>query len=837
MLRTFIDDCIDAVTTHSWLVVFLMLLLTAGMAVGATDLNTGSNASGNDMLPSTTPDEKAEYVQQQYGAADGSDGTVRAAVYVRAADGNALSKAALLDALRYQRTVTRNESVAAATPDGRSVAGVPNAVARRLANDSDADLDAQIAALEAASPEEVNATVRGTLTRDSELLRLLPNGYEPGTATAESHRMLFPLAATEGGEPPSDATRALFAAADDREDPEYFTLGEHAMARNSERLNQNTVAFVLPIALTLIVGVLAFTYRDPVDVVVGLTGVVVSVVWMFGILGWLGVSAGVTMIVGPVLIAGLSIDYGFHVFTRYREQCGPDEGVRPPMRRAVRSVAFALGLVTLTTGIGFLSNLVNPVPDIRALGVGITLGVLSALVVFLTLVPALKVGVDDLLERAGLDRRKRPLGESALLRPLLRSSVALAKRAAPVVVAVALVAGSAGAVAWTALDEQPFDRQTEPAAEWKTELPGPMAWEDGEYGMNDLYVQERYRAVADEETDRVQLLVEGDVTDDAALASVRRGAEATAADARTPGARVVSPLSVMRSVTDRNDAFAKTFAAADTDGDGVPDRNLEAVYDHLYAVAPDAASRVIERTDGEYRSLRVVGPADGGGTLDERATAQRDAAAAVEAGDADLTATAVSRSTIRRAGIAAITDGVLRVMALALAAVLLTLVAVSWRVHGSASLGVVAGVPVTLVAGLVIGGMYVLDVPLTLLTALLMSLVVGLGIDYNIHVADRFAAELRRGRDAFAALETAVVGTGGALLGSALTTAVAFVSLLLHPSPQLRNFGTLVVLALLAALVVSVVVLPSMLALWARAGRAEAVREPSEAPAAPATDD
>jgi predicted RND superfamily exporter protein len=155
-------------------------------------------------------------------------------------------------------------------------------------------------------------------------------------------------------------------------------------------------------------------------------------------------------------------------------------------------------------------------------------------------------------------------------------------------------------------------------------------------------------------------------------------------------------------------------------------------------------------------------------------------------------------------------------MVLALGAVSLAFVLVSRAVHGSASLGAVTVVPIVLVTGLVIGGMALLSVPLTLLTALLMSLVVGLGIDYNIHVADRFARELAAGRDLFGAIETAVTSTGGALLGSALTTSVAFASITLHPTPQLQNFGTLVVLAMVAAFAVSVFVLPSLLALWGR---------------------
>jgi predicted RND superfamily exporter protein len=269
-------------------------------------------------------------------------------------------------------------------------------------------------------------------------------------------------------------------------------------------------------------------------------------------------------------------------------------------------------------------------------------------------------------------------------------------------------------------------------------------------------------------------------------------------------------------VADANPAFARTVADADTDGDGVPDTDLAAVFDHLYEVAPERASRVVERTDGEYRSLRVVGPPERAGLTDDRVTEVRAAASAIERSDVDLTATAVSRAAVLQSQLDTVTGGIVRVLLLALGAVAVGLVAIFRRVHGSATLGAVTVVPILMVVGLVVGGMYALDVPLTLVTALLMSLVVGLGIDYAIHVSDRFAQERARGRATTAALEAAVTGTGGALLGSTLTSAGAFAALLLHPHPQLQSFGQLVVLTLVAAFAVSVVVLPSLLVLWTR---------------------
>jgi predicted RND superfamily exporter protein len=828
-MRDRLDKLVDLMTTHNRVVILVMLLLTAGMVVGMGQMDTGSQAGQEDLFPETEASIAADYIEDNYG--DDGNRTVVTAVYVREEGGNVLSKDSLLDSIRYQQAVLDNESVAASMAgDSHSIA---SAVATTIAGGQDLTLDEQRATLEAASDEGVASAVETVLSADSELIALLPNSYEPGTASAESQRLLFQFAGGEDGQPPSDAQHALFAEAGDR--PAYFTLGEHATSEASAQLNENTMQLVVPVALVLVLGVLAVTYRDPVDVAVGLVGVLVSVLWMFGILGWLGIGAGMTMIIGPVLIAGLSIDFSFHVFNRYREERGEDDGIRESMGRGLRSVAVALGLVTVTAAIGFLSNVVNPVGTIRDLGIGITLGVVSALVVFTTLVPALKISIDGTLERFGVDRRAEPLGRGAYLRPALRSSVVLAKRAAPVVLVLALVLGAAGGAAWTTLDEESFQQQTDPAAEWKQQLPGPLAWEDPEFNRNQQYVQSAFSAVAADESARFQVLVEGDVTGDGTLEAVHEATDRPVFETPNPSTELRSPVTVIQSVAAENDAFAATVAESDTTGDGIPDTNLGAVYDHLYEVAPEQARQVVERTDGEYRSIRVVGPAESAGFGDDRTDDIKAAASEIGEANADLSATAVSQAIVMDDGLGEVTDGILRVLVLALAAVSVGLVVVFRYIHDSATVGAVTALPIALVTGFVVGGMALLDVPLTLLTALLMSLVVGLGIDYNIHVTDRFLEELDRGKSGFDALETAVTGTGGALLGSALSSGGAFLALLVHPHPQIESFGILVILALLAAFLVSVFVLPSALVLWYQRS-ADHASQPANAPEPAATD-
>jgi len=854
-MSRFLERAFGAVTEHNVAVVVAMLVLTAGVGAGAAQLDLGGNTYGSSIGEDTEVVQKQQYVESAYvnETRERSDGPRPASAYVRVDGGNALSKDALVASLEYQRAALDNESLAAAL-GGRPVTGVANLVAKRAAAGQSASLADQQAALETASAGEVESLVETVLSADSPALALLPADYEPGTATAESHRMVFQLTAGAAGEDDgssdgdgngdaadrSAATAALYGAAGEYGAAEVFTVGEHAAANAVSPLPE-LVEFVVPISLLVILAVLAFAYRDLVDVLVGFAGVVASVVWMFGILGWLGIPATLTIVVGPVLIVGLSVDYGLHVFMRHREERGRNESIRPPMVRSLSSVAVALTLVTLTAAVGFMANATSDLGTIKDLAYGVSLGVLSTFVVSVTLVPALKVTLDSLLERVGFDRHKQPLGKTPRLEPLLAGGATLARRAAPVVLVVAVVAGGAAGAAWGDLERKSFQESDIEVADWKQELPDPVGWEVSEYSENARYVGEAYRAADETERSRSTILIEhpDGAADPAVLATVQRVSDA-AGDyepvlARGDSASVVSPLTVLSSVSAEDEGVAEALADADADGDGVPDRNVAGVYDALYEAAPDRASRVVDRTpDGGYQSVRVVVPIRPDATLVERGDAMLALSDGAERGGVSVVGVGTGPLNVVLGDL--LSENILETMLLALVGVTALLTAVYRLLLGSATLGLVTSVPIGMVTALVVAGMWALNVPLTVNTALLLSLIIGLGIDYNIHVSDRFAEEYAAGLSVDDALVEATTGTGGALLGSTLTSVGAFLALLLTPIPILQDFGTLVTLALTSSLVVSVYLLPSLLALWARYAPAAATAAVGDAAPAPADD-
>jgi predicted RND superfamily exporter protein len=175
-MRDALERSFRFVTEHNLIVLLVMLLVTAGVAAGVGQLQTQSQTDASDTVGDTEVAQKLDYIRSSYGAheTNESTGSVPASVYVRDRDGNALSKAALIDTLEYQQTVAENASVCAGLGD-RTPLSVASLVGARAAGSQDAALSERIAALEAATEPEVQRLVETTLSEGSSALALVPS--------------------------------------------------------------------------------------------------------------------------------------------------------------------------------------------------------------------------------------------------------------------------------------------------------------------------------------------------------------------------------------------------------------------------------------------------------------------------------------------------------------------------------------------------------------------------------------------------------------------------------------------------------------------------------------
>ena len=183
-------------------------------------------------------------------------------------------------------------------------------------------------------------------------------------------------------------------------------------------------------------------------------------------------------------------------------------------------------------------------------------------------------------------------------------------------------------------------------------------------------------------------------------------------------------------------------------------------------------------------------------------------------GDRDqITATSGDITALEITG--AMTEGQTTSIAITLLAALIVLMIFFWVTEFKPMLGFIAVSPILLVLLWVLGAMTLLDIPYNVVTALITALSIGIGVDYTIHVIHRFTEELEHGKSLMDATTTTLSTTGSALIGSALTTALAFAVLLLSPLLPFQQFGLVTGITILFALIASIVVVPPMLLVWA----------------------
>ncbi|WP_256393890.1 efflux RND transporter permease subunit [Natronoarchaeum rubrum] len=871
MSSDLVDRYADMLVDHSRLVIIVLLVATLIVGAGAALGSAGEGGIGQ--FETDSPERAAlDEIESTYD----TDDAVVTQIVVRNESGDVLTKASLLDGLELQQEMRSDASINGTLRNESGVIGLENVVATAAyyedrtsqqgnrtgggnesagaGGDDGQDgaggdaagappptLDQQIAALESRSDAEVEALLERVLAPDTETrgddpYQFLPADYEPGATSADARiTFVFQVDGSAGDADPQaayDAQVEIDGLVEERFD-DAFVFGQGVVDDASTRAVGDSFTIITPVALVLVLGVLAIAYRDVVDVLVGVFGIAVVMAWLAGAQGWLGIPSSQLLIAVPFLLIGLSIDYSLHVVMRYREaregDLDTDDGAtgrRDPttaMRMGIAGVVLALAAATFSTGVGFLSNYVSPLTAIRDFAILSGAGILATFVVFAALVPAVKLEIERLFDRFGRERRNPAVGVTpGPINRALGAAGGLARRAPIGVLVIAVLVASAGAYGATGIDTE-FNRTDflpEDSPDWAKSLPGPLAAGDFDVRENAQYLGANFRQRG--EGSEAQVLLRGEITDPETLRAIdgatREGDPDDALSDR-PGGSVAAetPVTVLRSVAAEDDSLAAAIDARDADGDGLPDEDVAAVYDALFDAAPEQASSVLYRTDGgDYESARLTVGVQGDASAQTVAEDVRAFASSIEA-SAPVSAVATGGPVVTAVLQDALLETLIQALAVTLVVIGAFLLGLYWWRTGAPDLAAVTLAPVVLALAWLLGTMALFDVPFNSETAVVTSLAIGLGVDYSIHFTERFVDERRRHDGLDGALSATVAGTGGALLGSAATTATGFGVLALALAPPLQRFGIVTGLSIIYAFVACITVLPSLLVLRERA--------------------
>ena len=109
--------------------------------------------------------------------------------------------------------------------------------------------------------------------------------------------------------------------------------------------------------------------------------------------------------------------------------------------------------------------------------------------------------------------------------------------------------------------------------------------------------------------------------------------------------------------------------------------------------------------------------------------------------------------------------------------------------------------------------MSIFNIPLDIVTVLISSVAVGIGIDYSIHFISRFKVEFAKGKSELEALDKTLETTGKAIIINALSVMMGFLVLVLGNIVPMQRFGYLIALTMIISALSSITLLPALILL------------------------
>ncbi|QIO23913.1 RND family transporter [Haloarcula sp. JP-L23] len=806
--QRYIDWIDDRIVEDSRRVVAVFLVATLIFTAGLGNIST--NAGTSQFTTGLPAEEAFEQVNQEFSPAFSPD--TGSTQLIQRGD-NVLSKDGLLRMLRSQHRMEQK-------PDLRvqSTSSAASIVATKL-DPTATSTEAQIRAVESATESEIDAAVRTAADENPRFTSLVSTDFNRGSASASATIGLatheVPAGISSGsGQGGSSPLTGIQHRADyvvqSAAHGSITVFGSGIIADENSRVLVDSLLLVVPAAVLFIIFFLVVAYRDLADLVLGMVTLLMAIIWTFGFMGLAGIPFSQMLIAVPPLLLAVGIDFGIHAINRYREERQAGASLEKSMRITTDQLIVAFFIVTGTTIIGFAANLTSALPPIRDFGAVAAIGITFTFLLFGIFLPAAKVEIDRLRERYPIPTfSTHPLGEEGgALARILEGGITVANRAPLVFLALMLLL-SAGSGAYATDISTTFDQTDflppEENPDYLMQLPEPFR--PGTYTVTEQinFLEDNFGSTQSGQT---TVYLERPMRQDGALESIYRASEDPPDTfVREDGrAKATSIVTVIQDRAARDPEFRRLVERNDANDNGVPDDNIGAVYEYL--LDSSSRDRTLQYLGDDYRNARIVytveADADNGAVTDDTQAL---------ANEFRYTAVATGSIVVFQAVSNLILESAITSLAVALAGTGIYLVLVYRLFEGRPSLGVANLVPIVVTVCLIAGTMRYLGIPFNAITATILAITIGLGVDYSVHVTHRFADEIHQ-KPLQQALEATVRGTGGALLGSMLTTTSGIGVLALAIFPALGQFGILTGISIVYAFLTSVFLLPSVLVVW-----------------------
>ena len=532
---------------------------------------------------------------------------------------------------------------------------------------------------------------------------------------------------------------------------------------------------IIPIALLMMLVVLKLSLGDWRSVIMPFTVVILSTVFTMGMIPLLGWKFSIIMCLAPIILISVANNYGIYLVSRYQELRGSDLPVGG--KEMIRSVTGSLNMPILFSGLttiaGLLGLLAHSIIPARQVGVLSAAGVTLALVMSLLLIPAF-IYLQHTPRRK--NRQVRDHSNDLISRALRKVSAVIIKRPGRVLLislVITLLTGIGFAFLKIDTNQENFFPRKSPVRKAAELI-------NSKFGGSQT----------------ISIMISGDIKDPVLMQKID---DLTQRLKGSEGVGTVFSISdFVREMSkalyepgeeeyDRipssSGAIAQMFELYNMSGN--PDdfrqlMNFDNTKAHILVRLSDTDNKAVKALENDIRSYT------------------KDFPAKVTTGGYAIIMTDFAQLIIK---------GQVSSLIFALLIVLI-LLSINFR---SVKGGLIGSIPLAASIIIQFGVMGLAGIPIDAATALLSSIMIGVGVDFTIQYMWRYNSEFRKGVTRQEATATTLRTTGRSIVINALSVMVGFSATFFSGFLSIRFFGYLVLLSIGSCLLYAIIFIPAFM--------------------------
>ena len=539
------------------------------------------------------------------------------------------------------------------------------------------------------------------------------------------------------------------------------------------KMIQKDMKTLMPIAIILMLIMLFYFFRRIKGMLLPFSVVLISIIICFGTLPIFGWKLTLVSILVPIMLIAVANDYGIHVIAKYQELNTVDSKLSSIeiVSITISSLWKPILITGITTVIGLLSLLWHEMIPSKQVGVILSIGITYALLASLLFIPAI----------LSLSKKEKPLYNNSkdkkyimdkLLTKISHLVTVYSKKIIIVTLFISICFGSG--LAFLGLDANPFSY-------FKKDNPIKIA---------DNTLNKNFGG-----SQQFSILFQGDIKDPKILNKM---------DYYVSEIKKIKEVGDITSISEMIKEMSKALnGIEDPLYDKIPKtREAVAQYLEMYMMSgdPDDFEKLV---DFDYKNAQIIIRVNDASTsninmINNKINELKKDDKSIKTGGFSLILTETGKIMIKG-------------QVSSMIAAFISIFIIISLLFKSIKAGVLGVIPLFISITILFGFMGLSGMKINIASAMLSSILIGIGIDYTVHFLWRYKSELKRNKYNYQkAVTKTIETTGRGIIFNALSVMIGFIALMTSDFVPIIQFGYLVVFSVFTCLVGSIILVPSI---------------------------